>query len=405
MRCMMVAVVLVIGCDGGHHYTGLDGSSGDDASGEVDAPMPDANPEGTIVTNGQSAELVLGQADFTSATANSGGVSGRSLEWPSGIASTSTTLWVADTGNYRALRWDPLPLANHEYGDQVLGQPTLTNGTDPGATASASTLRIVNDAAISGTKLLVSDGNRVLVWSPLPATNGEAADLVLCQAELTHTTSGNASNRCSAPKGVWTDGTRVAVADAGNNRVLIWTSFPTTNGEAADLVLGQSAFGQSTVPTSPTASNMWGPTGVYFDGARFYVVDARQNRVMVWNSFPSQNNQAASFALGQPDLTSGAAATSQSGLNVPHDVAVVGDAVFVSDMSNDRVMVWTPIPTQSGVNAAHVLGQSNFTTAGGSPAPTPSSLDNPMGLVIAGSKLFVADYNHHRVLRFGLNLP
>ena len=33
----------------------------------------------------------------------------------------------------------------------------------------------------------------------------------------------------ASPTGVWSDGTRLVVADKSNNRVLIWNSFPTTN--------------------------------------------------------------------------------------------------------------------------------------------------------------------------------
>ena len=34
-----------------------------------------------------------------------------------------------------------------------------------------------------------------------------------------------------APRGVWTDGTRVVVADSGNHRVLIWHTFPDRDGD------------------------------------------------------------------------------------------------------------------------------------------------------------------------------
>lgn len=424
MRRIALSLVLLAACTGGPQYTEFDAGPDVDADQDAidaaidapvidaavdavpaDAPAPDAPPVGPIIQNGQDAELVLGQPNFTSATANNGGVSAHSLEWPSGIATDGTYLWVIDSGNHRAMRWEPLPLTNNADSDQVLGQTTLTNGSDPGATASAATLRIPNSVEIDGTTLLVPEGNRVLIWTSLPTSNGQAANRVLCQTTFTAITSGNSADKCSAPTDVWTDGTRLAVADKGNNRVLIWTTFPTANGEPADVVLGQTGFGVSTTPSSATASNMYWPQGVYFDGSRFYVADTLQNRVLVWNGFPTTNNEPADFVIGQPNLTSKDAATSQSGVNRPRDVVVVGDALFVSDMANDRVMVWSPIPTTSGVPASYVLGPDDFTTAGGSPAATPSSLDGPMGLTVAGDKLFVVDYEHHRVLRFGLNVP
>lgn len=411
---------LLVSCTGGPHYSGFDAGDDIDATpGEVDAspdaldasvdampidaPPPDAAPVGPIVTTGQNAELVLGQPNFTSATANNGGVSASSLWNPAGVAGEGTQLWVTD-GNHRALRWDPMPSVNNEDADRVLGHTLLTDGSDPGATASASTLRIPSQVEINGTKLIISEGNRVLAWTSLPTTNGQAANRVLCQSSFSGIASGSAANQCSAPRGIWTDGVRLAVADSGNNRVLIWTTFPTANGEAADIVLGQTDFGMSTSPSSATASNMKLPRDAYFDGTRFYVADFGQNRVMVWNGFPSSNNQGADLVIGQPNLTSKDAATTQSGLYGPFSVAVAGDALFVADFTNDRVMVWTPIPSQSGAQASYVLGVDNFTTAGGSPAATQASLDGPMSVSVVGNKLFVADYTHNRVMRFGLNL-
>ena len=39
-----------------------------------------------------------------------------------------------------------------------------------------------------------------------------------------------------------TNSTRLLVADTNNSRVLVWLTFPTTNGQAADFVLGQPDF-------------------------------------------------------------------------------------------------------------------------------------------------------------------
>ena len=41
------------------------------------------------------------------------------------------------------------------------------------------------------------------------------------------------------PTSVTTDGTRLFVSDLGFNRVLIWNTIPTANGQAADVVVGQ----------------------------------------------------------------------------------------------------------------------------------------------------------------------
>lgn len=373
---------------------------------QPDAQMFDAKPGGPIVTDDQPAELVLGQSDFNGGSANAGGsTSAKSVSYPIGVVSDGTGLWVTDNANHRVLRWQPLPVSSYENASLVLGHATLTDGTNPCGTSSAGTTCVPAQVSIGGGKLVVSEGNRVLIWSTLPTTNGQSADHVLCQTTFSAITGGNGASNCSAPSGVWTDGTRLAVADKANNRVLIWTTFPTANGVAANIVLGQSAFGQSGSPGTPSASNMYWPQGVYFDGTHFYVADTLQNRVLVWNGFPTTNNQAADFVLGQSSFTTSTAATTSTGLSNPYSIAVVGTSLFIGDSANDRVMVWTPIPTTSGAAAQHLLGAATFTTAGGSPPASQTSIDQPGGMFIVGDKLYVVDTNHNRVLRFGLNLP
>ena len=45
-----------------------------------------------------------------------------------------------------------------------------------------------------------------------------------------------------------------------------------------------------------------------------------------------------------------------------------------------------------------------MTTGGNNPAATQKTFDDPWSLARVGDRLFVSDYNHNRVLRFGLNL-
>src|SRR6185295_14371491 len=105
------------------------------------------------------------------------------------------------------------------------------------------------------------------------------------------------------PLAVASDGRILAVADTSNNRILIWKSIPAVNGQNADIVLGQPDFntvGRLTV----NASAMRGPQGVWIQDGRLFVADTQNNRVLIWNSIPTQNNQPADLVLGQPNFTS-----------------------------------------------------------------------------------------------------
>src|ERR1019366_2662347 len=72
--------------------------------------------------------------------------------------------------------------------------------------------------------------------------------------------------------------TTLVVPDEGNNRVLLY-SFPVTNGQAANVVLGQSSFSTSAPGTS--ASTMGSPSAYAVDQVgNLYVSDTLNCRVL-----------------------------------------------------------------------------------------------------------------------------
>lgn len=364
---------------------------------EVDAPP------GPIVENGQRADLVLGQETFTARDQNHGGRSARSLYFPDGVTvDEAGRLWVLDVGNHRALTWSPAPPASFAPAVLVVGASDFASfgGSCSGPSAFSAGLQL----AAQGGKLLIPSPvcNRVMIWNPAPTANGAAASTALGQASFNESTGGNGAADLFGPRGAWTDGTRVAVADGANNRVLIWTSFPTTNKQPADIVLGQPGFGTSGFPTSPTGATMRFPSSVYSDGVRLFVSDMENHRVLIWRSFPTTTGQPADFAIGQPDLTSNESGQGTSQLAGPSGVTTAGDHLFVADQGNNRVLVFSPIPTASGAAAASVLGQPDFeTTEAGT---TQAKLNLPRSVVVGGNKLYVADHLNHRVMRFDLKL-
>ena len=189
-------------------------------------------------------------------------------------------------------------------------------------------------------------------------------------------------------------GGKLLVADFSHNRIMIWNSIPTVSGTAADLVLGQPDL--STCTLGLTASKMEIPSSVWSDGARVMVADSGNNRVLIWNTFPTVNGQAADLVLGQPDMTSKAPATAADGLDNPFSLSVSKGQVFVSDTDNNRVLIWNSFPTVTQQAANRVLGQPDFTTP--IPGITANTLNNPQGVARSGWDLLVSDTNNNRVL-------
>ncbi len=104
---------------------------------------------------------------------------------------------------------------------------------------------------------------------------------------------------------------------------------------------------------------------VDIDGAIF-VADAGNNRIMVWRTLPRANGAACDFVLGQADMTGldhnrAAYYPTASTLNMPYGhnrwslpardslcwqygVAACDNTLIVADSGNNRVLMWEAAP-------------------------------------------------------------
>ncbi len=111
------------------------------------------------------------------------------------------------------------------------------------------------------------------------------------------------------------------------------------------------------------------------------------------------NGENAGKIIGQPNFTTNTAATTQNGLLNPTVGAFDSSGnLWVTDTSNNRVLEYKP-PFSNGKNAALVIGQPDFTT--GTAATTQSDLFDPEGVALdKGGNLWVVDMENSRVLEF-----
>jgi hypothetical protein len=222
---------------------------------------------------------------------------------------TDGSLWVADTGHHRLLGWKTLPTKDNEPAVVLVGQRSFgdegRNGRgDPGP----ATLNVPTGIAACGGGLVLADAwnHRVLLWHETPRRHHQPADIVLGQEDfLSVDPNGGreapASDTLFWPFGVAWDGARLWVADTGNRRVLVWDGLPLHSGQRADLVLGQSDFccRDENSGGAPSAASMRWPHGIAFLGPRAFIADAGNNRVMGWSQTPSSDGQPCDVVLGQ----------------------------------------------------------------------------------------------------------
>jgi hypothetical protein len=331
------------------------------------------------------ASVVLGQPDFVTTTDPTPVITQSNLRTPTAVTSDGVHLVVADTDHNRVLIWNSIPSTNDQPADVVVGQANFTSGSIPGNTPTANSMRGPQGVWLQNGKLYVADtqNNRVLIFNRIPTTNGAAADVVLGQPnmttfvepDLTQQKTGALATNLLNPVSVTSDGTRLYVTDLGFNRVLIWNNIPSTNAQAADVVVGQpdmvsavpnNAFTTSTnaagqtieTPVLCTVSNGTDANGnptyppecnftlnfprfALSDGQRLFIADGGNDRVLVFEQIPTQNAQAADVVIGQLGGQINQAYDGVDSLRTPVSMAWDGTNLYVSDTFNRRINVYS----------------------------------------------------------------
>src|SRR5260221_138372 len=332
--------------------------------------------------NNTPADIVLGQPDFVSSTANNGGVSASTLSGPSGIVSDGTKLIVADANNRRILVWNTIPTGNKQPADVVIGQPDFAT-TSAGTTASK--FGITFYVVLSNGKLILGDNNRrVLIYNSIPTTNGASADVVIGQTDMTTGSFGGldaahfGTSISASVRGLAVYGNKLIIADNSNQRVLIYNSIPTVNGVSADVVIGQPNFTSNTPDNGGiscgTIEGIPGGISVTPSG-RLLISD--NGRLLIFNQIPGSNFQTADLVLGKPDCFTRTGGTTDKLTSTRiRGVIEFNQKLYVSDASNNRILIFpntittpqislTTPPTSIGSGRYRLTGSVSMNNNGG----------------------------------------
>lgn len=372
------------------------------ACGGAPTPTPTPEPAPFIaLQTGQAASIVIGQDDFTASAAHPDNDKRFQSVYGSALI-LDGTLYLPDDGSGRVMGYTSVPATNGVAADFVLGKIDFAGG-DGG---SAQRLNQPGSVFTDGEHVFVSDYdlNRIVRYSGTPTTSGAAADLAIGQPDLDSTGDGCSATALFGPDGAIIAGGKLIVADSSNYRILIWNTVPTTFNEPADIVLGQVDRNScDSPPAGPTDRNFESPRDIWSDGSRLLVVDDGFHRVLGWNTFPTEHNASADFVLGQPGFSTDDTGDGASEFYNPSYIESNGTQVFVSDSNNNRVLVWNEFPSENAQPADLVLGQSGFgmgSVNSGQSGANATGFYTPTGLYAYENMLFVGDLSNHRYLVF-----
>ncbi|WP_420485284.1 hypothetical protein [Iningainema tapete] len=369
-----------------------------------------------MLFSSQAAEVILGRSVAPGELAAPVAPSRQEMFAPRGVCLVSSgSLWVSDTGHHRLLGWR-VPTTDSQPADWVIGQPDFYHeGQNARMSPGRATFSVPTGICACGEGLAVADAwnHRILIWKQLPEDSNVPADLVLGQANFTD----NEPNRGSSADahtlywcyGVFYHQGRLFVADTGNRRLLIWHQLPEENGQPADIVLGQPDMRSRNENdgNTPSASSMRWCHDITFWGEHLVVTDAGNNRVMIWQGVPTENNTPCAIVLGQKsfdavEMNQGAYFPNASSLSMPYGVAATDEWLIVADTGNSRLLGWNSSQSIiSGVESNAIAGQLNFHTKNENRnygLPTRDSLNWCYGIKVYGNTAVIADSGNNRIL-------
>ncbi len=459
--------------------------------------------------NGVPADIVLGQPDFAHVQVPQGkSSSAKYIAWPWDLTVVNGKLVVV--GGNKAMIWNKVPESNFAPADLVLGQPNFSEDyVDNSALPDKAKLYTARCVASDGQKLIIGDysGDRLLIWNAFPSQNGRPSDIEIKGYEMGCSLAKNGMLFASKhlgpsvgfwriaptrdnqkpdiviglkdtlphlsdislnqPWGVFSDGSKVFIADTNANRVVIHNKIPAKDEEPADTVLGEKDFNssifagrtgmESVASIGTDGKSLWvgywnrilfwnslpqksnapadgvfiypdfGPqdnrrNDFFTDDAsaiipyngKLIVVSREQNRVLIWNNYPTGNGQKHDMYLGKGVVFDEAGNKNFPGgcgltqMNQPQGGAVSQDGrLFVADTSNRRILIWNSIPSKNETPPDLVIGQASFEACGEEAVPDLSGarkkqslnrFTNPISLNIDGERMVVLDGENRRIL-------
>jgi DNA-binding beta-propeller fold protein YncE len=289
-----------------------------------------------------------------------------SFNYPLGITTDGTNLYVADSDNYMIRQ---VGIASRVV--STLAGSHLSGSTD--GIGSASSFSQPLGITTDGTNLYVTDGGHSTIRKIVISTGMVTT---LAGSGTWGSADGiGTSASFNGPWGITTDGTNLYVADSGSNtirQIVISTGAVTT---LAGSVTAGLADGTGTLASFNV------PQGITTDGTNLYVADAANNKIRkIVIATGVVSTFAGSGTYGGADGTGIAAS-----FNGIEGIASDGSNLFVTDGGSTirKIVIATRVVT--------TLAGSALIRGAADGIGTAATFNLPSGITTDGRRLFVAD--------------
>ncbi len=325
----------------------------------------------------QGAELSLSTVVTTLAgTVDNGSANGTgtsaSFNYPSGITTDGTNLYVADS-------------SNHLIRQIVISTGAVTTVAGTGSSGSANgtgtsaSFNFPYGITTDGTNLYVADQSNHLIRQIVISTG---AVTTLAGTGSSGSANGTGTSASfNSPFGITTDGTNLYVADSSNHlirKIVISTGAVTTQA-------GTGSSGSANGTGTSASFNI--PYGITTDGTNLYVTDFGNHLIrQIVISTGAVTTVAGTGTSGSANGTG----TSAS-FNGPRGITTDGTNLYVVDQSNHlirKIVISTgAVTTVAGTGSS---GSANGTG-------TSASFNIPSRITTDGTNLYVADFDNHLI--------
>lgn len=195
------------------------------------------------------------------------------------------SLWIADNANNRALCFNNAKtLANGAPANMVIGQANFTSVSSGCSAALFGGLPL--GITMIGNSLFVSDryNHRVLRFDNIYSKpNGGSADAVFGQSNFTTSTAGCSATQMSIPTGITADNTKLYVSEWFNGRITIFNN-ATTNTVATNVLWAATLNSPGSSGCSPTSGFFCESLTIDPVYNQLFIGDPQNKRIMVYNA-------------------------------------------------------------------------------------------------------------------------